>query len=664
MLEALRPAMVLLDLRLSEEDGRSVLRHLRAQPELSETPVYIISGASEVAALSTGTGLDRIDGFFEKPLQLPKLLDTVASVVRPVRSVEMSDFLHDRLRQAFAAGSPSALDQPLEAVVDQVKPADPAHGDLAFPTFPLAKQLRKAPPAIAAELAGKLRIPGLEVSRRRALRQRALRAPHLRRPPRWPRCGRPAWATATPSAGRGQDGGHRLLLAQHRQADRLPPHPHHADRPRLANLYRSQGWRVEGDQLPRRLGQAVRPGGGGPRRLRRSGAARRHGPPGGGLRPGQRPGRDRSGVRRARPGPSSAAWRRATPEALALWSELRETSLRGFLPIYERLGIHFEHIDGESRYQGRMEAVIEEIARTVGVRESEGALVVDLPYAEGEPPVLLRKNDGSTLYATRDLAAAEDRWERFHFDRSLYVVARDQALHFGQVFRVLEAMGKPWAEPLHPRDLRPDQRHVHPRRQAGAAQRRARRGRGPGAGEGAAERRRRAHPHRRPRAAGRAGGPGRGGLRRPQEPPEHRLHLRLGGGARVRRPHRSLPPVRPRPRLQSPQAGRRRARPLRDSSAAHPPRGAAAGAATLALFPGQVRAAVEQDEPSFVARHLLEVAAEFSRWYTLGNQDRDKRVVHENDAGLRAARLALADAVRIVLATGLALLGMAAPESM
>ena len=71
--------------------------------------------------------------------------------------------------------------------------------------------------------------------------------------------------------------------------------------------------------------------------------------------------------------------------------------------------------------------------------------MVDLPYAEGEPPILLRKNDGSTLYATRDLAAAEDRWERFRFDRALYVVARDQSLHFAQIFRVLEAMGKPWA---------------------------------------------------------------------------------------------------------------------------------------------------------------------------------------------------------------------------
>jgi arginyl-tRNA synthetase len=65
-----------------------------------------------------------------------------------------------------------------------------------------------------------------------------------------------------------------------------------------------------------------------------------------------------------------------------------------------------------------------------------------------------------------------------------------------------------------------------------------------------------------------------------------------------------------------------------------------------------------------VARHLIEVAVQFSRWYTLGNQDRDKRVIHDDDAGLRAARLVLADAVRIVLATGLQLLGMATPESM
>jgi signal transduction histidine kinase/CheY-like chemotaxis protein len=78
-----RPAMVLLDLRLAQEDGRSVLRHIRSTSGMENTAVYIISGASEVASLSTGTGVDRIDGFFEKPLQLGKLLGTVASVVRP-----------------------------------------------------------------------------------------------------------------------------------------------------------------------------------------------------------------------------------------------------------------------------------------------------------------------------------------------------------------------------------------------------------------------------------------------------------------------------------------------------------------------------------------------------------------------------------------------------
>ena len=85
ILSHIRPAMVLLDLRLSEEDGRSVLRFIRGTESLADIAVYIISGASEVSSLGAGQGLDRIDGFFEKPLQLPRLLDTVAAVVRPSR---------------------------------------------------------------------------------------------------------------------------------------------------------------------------------------------------------------------------------------------------------------------------------------------------------------------------------------------------------------------------------------------------------------------------------------------------------------------------------------------------------------------------------------------------------------------------------------------------
>jgi signal transduction histidine kinase/CheY-like chemotaxis protein len=85
ILSHIRPAMVLLDLRLSEDDGRSVLRFIRGTESLADVAVYIISGASEVSTLGAGQGLDRIDGFFEKPLQLPRLLDTVAAVVRPSR---------------------------------------------------------------------------------------------------------------------------------------------------------------------------------------------------------------------------------------------------------------------------------------------------------------------------------------------------------------------------------------------------------------------------------------------------------------------------------------------------------------------------------------------------------------------------------------------------
>ncbi len=85
ILSHIRPAMVLLDLRLSEEDGRSVLRFIRGTESLADVAVYIISGASDVSTLGAGQGLDRIDGFLEKPQQQPRLLDTVGAVVRPSR---------------------------------------------------------------------------------------------------------------------------------------------------------------------------------------------------------------------------------------------------------------------------------------------------------------------------------------------------------------------------------------------------------------------------------------------------------------------------------------------------------------------------------------------------------------------------------------------------
>jgi arginyl-tRNA synthetase len=84
----------------------------------------------------------------------------------------------------------------------------------------------------------------------------------------------------------------------------------------------------------------------------------------------------------------------------------------------------------------------------------------------------------------------------------------------------------------------------------------------------------------------------------------------------------------------------------------------------IARLPVVVQEAADQAEPSFVARWLLDLAAEFSRYYTLGNQDRTKRVVLEGNEPLKAARLALTDAVRSALAAGLSLLGIATPENM
>lgn len=85
VLANIRPALVFLDIHLQDEDGRSVLRYIRESPALQDVPVFVISGATDLGAIASGRGPDRIEGFLEKPIQLPRLLDTVASVVRPKR---------------------------------------------------------------------------------------------------------------------------------------------------------------------------------------------------------------------------------------------------------------------------------------------------------------------------------------------------------------------------------------------------------------------------------------------------------------------------------------------------------------------------------------------------------------------------------------------------
>ncbi len=133
------------------------------------------------------------------------------------------------------------------------------------------------------------------------------------------------------------------------------------------------------------------------------------------------------------------------PEARATWQRFRDLSLQEFSRIYERLGIGFDSQAGESFYEPYLEQTIERIRQAGLVSVSDQALIVDL-HAYNMPPCLLRKKDEATLYATRDLAAAMYRHDTYDFWKMLYVVGADQRLHFQQLFKVLELMGFPWAE--------------------------------------------------------------------------------------------------------------------------------------------------------------------------------------------------------------------------
>ena len=135
-------------------------------------------------------------------------------------------------------------------------------------------------------------------------------------------------------------------------------------------------------------------------------------------------------------------------EALYLWKWFRTASLKEFGRIYQLLGIEFDSYHGEAFYNDKMEAVIKELEEKNLLTESDGAMVVRLEESN-LPPCLIKKSDGATLYATRDLAAALYRKREYHFAKSFYVVGGEQALHFKQLFLVLKKMGYTWADELY-----------------------------------------------------------------------------------------------------------------------------------------------------------------------------------------------------------------------
>ncbi len=132
-------------------------------------------------------------------------------------------------------------------------------------------------------------------------------------------------------------------------------------------------------------------------------------------------------------------------KALMLWKLFREFSIANFKKIYKILGVTFDEYASESMYSKKMKNILQELKEKNLLKKSQGAEIVDLKkYGLGV--CLIQKTDGTTLYATRDIAAAMARYKKHKFEKMIYEVGQEQNLHFKQVFKVLELMGYKWAK--------------------------------------------------------------------------------------------------------------------------------------------------------------------------------------------------------------------------
>ncbi len=130
------------------------------------------------------------------------------------------------------------------------------------------------------------------------------------------------------------------------------------------------------------------------------------------------------------------------PELRSLWKKCVDISLKSFNELYARYAVNFDHIWGESFYETHLQKTLEQVERSGVLVRDDGADIVRVTDRAGHeiPPCILRKSDGASIYATRDLAAALYRYQKFGFDRMTYVVGKEQKLVFEQLFGVLRAM--------------------------------------------------------------------------------------------------------------------------------------------------------------------------------------------------------------------------------
>lgn len=356
-------------------------------------------------------------------------------------------------------------------------------------------------------------------------------------------------------------------------------------------------------------------------------------------------------------------------EARRLWQHFRDVSWAEFDAVYKLLGIEFEEVRGESAYEDDMPKVLDLLERKGLSAVSEGALVVPLED-KGMPPMLLRKQDGATLYGTRDLAAAIYRYQTHGFDRSLYVVDRGQSLHFQQLFEVLARAGFDWAERcMHvPFGLvRLGGKKTGTRLNnvvllkevlAEAAHR-------------AVDVVRENNPEmseEEVQSTAQMVGVGAvvfANLASQREKDvdfewEQVLSVSGDSGPYIQYAHARCASILRKAR-ERPEGALAPAPEVDPAVLGHDTEWALAR--KLVDIGEAVHRAVDSNEPHIVSRYLLDLCAAFSRWYTAGNTDRSLRVLVE-DEPLARARLTLVAATKEVLRQGLGLLGLQAPDVM
>lgn len=123
-----------------------------------------------------------------------------------------------------------------------------------------------------------------------------------------------------------------------------------------------------------------------------------------------------------------------------LWQKFRDLSLKEFQKVYDLLDVHFDSLNGEAFYSDKMPEIVEILEKTGKLVESEGARVINLDKYD-MPPCIIEKSNGSTTYATRDLAAIMYRARTYNFDKAIYVTSYEQILHFKQVFETAKLLG-------------------------------------------------------------------------------------------------------------------------------------------------------------------------------------------------------------------------------